>query len=105
MIFVTIEKRRRIWAGDPGGEINESGGHFSPVAEFEGALAEAASGDYRDGVGGAAVDFDESYEALAVFFVAARVFYAELGQAEHGHADAEDLAGAKVAVGEFGFAD
>jgi hypothetical protein len=54
------------------GEIDEGGGHFSPVAEFQGALAETASGDDGDGVGGAAVDFYEGDEALAVF--AARVF-------------------------------
>jgi len=44
--------------GSAGLEIEESGGDFAPVAEFQGALAEAAVGDERDGVGDAAVDFN-----------------------------------------------
>jgi hypothetical protein len=40
---------------------------FSPVAELQRALAEAAAGYDRDGIGGAAVDLDVGDEALAVF--------------------------------------
>ena len=47
-------------------EVDEGGGHLAEVAVFEGPLAEAAAGDDCDGVGGAAVDFDEGDEALAV---------------------------------------
>ena len=88
-------------------QIDEGGGHLAPVAELDGALAEAAAGDDGDGVGGAAVDLDEGDEALAVFGIdeAFGVVDAEALAAEHGHADAEDLAGAEVAVGDFGFAE
>ena len=92
-----------------GVEIDEGGGHLAEVAEFQGALADAAAGDYADGVGGAAVDFDEGDEALAVGVEVAvgegsgaRVVDAQLTEGEHGHADAEDLAGAEMAVGYFG---
>ncbi len=78
-------------------------GHLSPVAEFQGALAETASGDHGDGVGGAAVDFDEGDEALAVF--SARVFDAQFVEAQHGQAHAQHLPGAEMAVGLFGFAE
>ncbi len=90
-------------------EVNEGGGHFAEVAELEGALADAGGGDDADGVRGAAVDFYEDDEALAVRVegaagedAGAGVVDAEAGEREHGHADAEDLAGAEVAVGEFG---
>jgi hypothetical protein len=56
--------------------INEGRGHLSPVAKFQGALAQAASGHHGYGVGGTAVDLYERYQALAVF--AARIFYAQL---------------------------
>ena len=81
-------------------EIDEGSGHFAPVAEFQGAFAEAAPGDHADGVGGAAVDLDEGDEALAVG--TERIFDTESFEAEEGHAHAEDLAGAYVAVGGFG---
>ncbi len=83
-------------------QINEGRGHLSPVAKFQGALSETASGDHGDGVGGAAVDFDERDQTLAIF--SARVFDAQLLQSQHGQAHAENLAGAEMAVGEFGFA-
>ena len=47
-------------------EVDEGGGHFAPVAEFEGAFADAGASDDADGVGGAAVDFDEDDGAFAV---------------------------------------
>lgn len=89
--------------GSVGFEVDEGGGHFAPVADFKGALAESASGDDADGVGSAAVDFDEGDEALAVF--AFGFGNAEAVAAEHGHAYAEDLAGAEVSVGGFGLAE
>jgi hypothetical protein len=92
-----------------GVEVDEGGGHLAEVAELEGAFADAGGGDDSDGVGGAAVDFDEDDEALAVGVegavgevAKAGVVDAEAREGEHGHADAEDLAGAEVAVGEFG---
>jgi hypothetical protein len=82
-------------------EVDEAGGHFAPVAEFEGALAEAASGDDGDGVGGAAINLDEGNEALAVGRLrATRVVDAEQAAAEHSHANSEHLAGAEVSVGD-----
>ena len=88
-------------------EVDESCGHLAPVAEFDGAFAEATAGDDGDGVGGAAVDFDEGDEAFAVLWVhqAFGVVDAEALATEHGHADAEDLAGAEMAVGDFSFAE
>jgi hypothetical protein len=84
-------------------EIYECGGHLSPVAELDGAFAEAAPGDDGDGVGGAAVDLDEGDEAFAVGPLG--VLDAEALAAEHGHADSEDLSSAEVAVGDLGFAE
>ena len=46
-------------------KIHEGGGNFAPVAKFQGALAEPAIGDQRDGVGDAAVDFDIGDDAFA----------------------------------------
>lgn len=80
-------------------EIDEGCGHFSPVAKFQSALAEAAPGHHANSIGGAAVDFDEGDEAFAI--CAERVLDAEGFEAEKGHPDAEDLAGAHVAVGGF----
>ena len=84
-------------------EIHEGGGHFSPVAELEGALAEAAAGDDGDGVGGAAIDFNEGDEALAI--CAPGIVDSKAFKAEHGHTDAEDLAGAEVSVSDLGFVE
>jgi hypothetical protein len=83
-------------------EINEGRGHLSPVAKFQGALAETASGDYGYGVGGAAVDFYERHQAFAIF--TARVVDAQLLESQHRQAHAEHLSGAEMAVGDFGFA-
>ena len=93
-----------IFAGDNADgasafEIDEGGGYFSPVEKFESALAEAAIGDEGDGVRHAAVDFDIGDDALAF---ADGIFDAEFAKAEHGEADAEDLSGADVAVGDGG---
>ena len=93
-------------------QVDEGGGHFAPVAEFEGSFAEATAGDDADGVGGAAVNLEEGDEALAIEVGGAvgerfglGVRDAQALEAKDGHADAEDLAGAEVAVGQFGLAD
>jgi len=100
--FVGVEVERGV-------EVDEGGGHLAEVAKLEGAFADAAAGDDADGVGGAAVDFDEGDEALAIGVevsvgegAGAGVVDAELAEGEHGHADAEDLAGAEMSVGYFG---
>ncbi len=82
--------------GAAGFEVDESGGDFAPVAEFEGTLAEAAVGHERDGIGDAAVDLDVGDEPLAL---GDGVVNAEFAQAEHGEAHAKDLPGAQMAVG------
>jgi len=93
-------------------KVDEGGGHLAEVAELEGTLAHAAGGDDGDGVSGAAIDFDDGDEALAVGvegavgeMAGARVVNVEPVKGEHGHADAEDLAGAEMAVGDFGFVE
>ena len=93
-------------------EVDEGSGHLAEVAMLEGTLAEAAACDYGDGVRCTAIDFDEGDEALAVGvegavgeMAGAGVVDAEAGEGEHGHADAEDLAGAEMAVGDFGFVE
>jgi hypothetical protein len=90
-------------------EVDEGGGHLAEVAKLEGSLADAATGDDSDGVGGTAIDFYEGDEALAVGvegavgeMAGAGVVEVEAVEGEHGHADAEDLAGAEMAVGLFG---
>jgi len=84
-------------------DVYKCRGDFSPIAEFQGALAQAAAGDDGDGVGGAAVDFDEGDEALPVF--SARIVDSEFLQAEHRETDAQHLSGTKVAVSLFGVAE
>src|SRR6185437_6497739 len=95
---------RRFAGGDADGaaarNVDEGGGHLAPVAEFKRALAQAAAGDDADGVGGAAVDFDEGDEAFAI--AAPRLLDVQAPAAEEGHAHAENLAGAEVAVRGFG---
>jgi len=86
--------------GFSGFQIAKRSGHFSVIKKLEGAFSEAAAGDDPDGIGGAAVDFNEGDEAFAVG--AEGVVEAEEGEAVDGHADAEDLAGAEVAVGGAG---
>jgi hypothetical protein len=93
-------------------EVDEGGGHLAKVAMLEGSLAETAAGDDRNGICSTAVDFDEGDEALAIGvegavgeMAGAGVVDAETRESEHGHADAEDLAGAEMAVGDFGFVE
>jgi hypothetical protein len=92
-----------------GVEVDEGGGHLAEVAELEGSLTDTAAGDYADGVGCTTIDFYEGDEALAVGVegavgegAGAGVVDVEEIEGEHGHADAEDLAGAEMAVGGFG---
>lgn len=90
----------RFAGGDADGsaalEIDEGCCHLAPVAELEGALAEAASGDDSNSIGRAAVDFYIGNEALAIF--AARLVDAQALAAQHCHAHAEDLSGAEMAM-------
>src|SRR6266849_3658309 len=96
----------RFFCGDAdgfaGAHVDERRGHLSPVAEFQGALSETASGDHGYGVGCAAVDFYERDQTFPVF--TARVFDTQLLESQHGQAHAQHLSGAQMAVGVFGFA-
>ena len=93
----------RFFGGDAdcasGLQIAEGGGDFSPVAEFQGAFAEAAIGNECDGVGDAAVDFSEGDDAFAF---GDGIGDAEFAKAVKGEADAEDLSGTEMAVGDGG---
>jgi CBS domain-containing protein len=104
---VQLRGERRGEARQTRTQIDESSGHFAPIVKLDGALAEAASCDNGDGVCGAAVDLNEGDQALAVFWIdeTFRVADTEAFAAKHSHANAENLAGAKVAVGDFGFAE
>ena len=89
-------------------EVDEGGGHLAEVAKFQGALADTRAGDGGYCVCSTAVDFDKDDQALAVGVegavgesAGAWVVDAEAREGEHGHAYAEDLAGAEVAVGDF----
>ena len=82
--------------GAAGLKVHEGGGDLAPVAKFQGALAEAAVGDQRDGIGDATVDLHVSNQAFAL---GDGVVDAEFAEAEHGQAHAQDLAGAEVSVG------
>jgi len=75
----------------------------APVAKFEGALAETATGNDGDSVGGATVNFYKGDQSLAIF--AARIFDAERGEPEHRQTHAEHLTGTEMAVGDFSFAE
>ena len=81
-------------------EIDEGGSHLAPVTELQGAFSEAASGDHADGSGCAAIDLNEGDEPLAVG--PEGVFDVQGFEAQDGHADAENLAGAHVTMGGFG---
>ena len=93
----------RFFGGDANGasglQIAEGGGDFAPVAEFKGAFAEAAIGDEGECIGNAAVDFGEGDNAFAF---GDGIGDAELAKAVEGQADAEDLSGAEMAVGDGG---
>ena|SRR5579859_2833300 len=98
------QRLRRFFRSDAdgftSGYVDERCGDFAPVAEFQCALAKAASGNDGDRVGSTAVDFHECNQALAV--VALWIVDAKFLQAEHCEANAQDLAGADVSVGLFG---
>src|SRR5579864_1682028 len=76
--------------------INKGSGNLAPVAKLESALAQAAAGHDHHGVRGATVDFNKGDDALAV--LALGIFQTKFFQAEHGHADAENLSGTEMAV-------
>ena len=84
-----------------GFEIDKGCCHLAPVAKFECALAQPATGDDADGIGGAAVDFDEGDQSLAV--PPARVLDAQAGTSQHCQANAQDLTRAEMSMGDFGF--
>src|ERR1700728_330733 len=86
-----------------GVHVHERGRNFSPVAKFQSALAQAAAGDYGNGIGGTAIDLDEGNKSFAVF--TARIVDAEFTQAEHRQAGAENLPGAEMSVGLLGIAE
>jgi hypothetical protein len=86
-----------------GAYVHEGRCDLSPVAKLQSTLAEAATGDHSNGIGGATVDLDERNEALAVF--SARIFYAEFSQAQHGESHAENLSGTEVTVSLLGLTD
>ncbi len=81
-------------------QVDEGGSHLAPVAELEGALAEAAAGNDGDGIGGAAVDLDEGDEPFAI--QSAWFGDAKALAAEHGQANAENLSSAEMAMRDFG---
>jgi hypothetical protein len=92
---------RRFLGGDANGaaslQITESSGDFAPVTKFQSALAEPRVGDQRDSVGDAAIDLDVGNDALAV---GDGIINSQFPQPQHGQADAKDLSGAKVSMGE-----
>ena len=49
-----------------GCEVDKRRSHLAPVAKLQRALTQSASGDDADGIGGAAVDFDEGDQPLAI---------------------------------------
>ena len=77
-------------------DIDERRGNFSPIAKLQCPLAQAASSDDRNCIGGATVDFHESDKAFAIF--AARIVDAEFLQTQHRQPHAEDLPGAKMSM-------
>jgi hypothetical protein len=85
-----------------GAYVDERGRDFPPVPKLQGTFAQATTGDYGNGIGGTPVDFDEGDEALAIFFIAARVIYTELRQAKHCEPHTEDLPGAEMSMGLLG---
>src|SRR5205807_6611188 len=68
-------------------------------AEFQRALAQAATGDDPDCVRGAAIDFDEGDETLAIF--SPWIIDAQLLQTEHCEPHAQHLSGTEMAVSLF----
>jgi len=90
---------RRDSDGSAGVDVDKGCGHFAPVAKLQGTFAQSASCDDADCVRGAAVDFNESDQSLAVFSM--RIIDAELLQAEHGEAHAKNLPGANVSMSLF----
>src|ERR1700722_8388325 len=107
-MHLTGERFRRFFGCDAncfaGVHIYECCCNFSPVAELESTFSEAATGDHGNGVGGAAVDFDEGDKPLPIFLIAARIVDAEFRQTEHCQSYPQNLSGAKMPVGLLGIA-
>jgi hypothetical protein len=82
-------------------QINKGGCHFAPIAKLESALAQPATGDHCNGVGGAAVDFNEGDQAFAI--LASWFLDAQAAASEHCQTDAQDLPCAEMSVGNSGF--
>lgn len=100
--FVEVGAELRI-------EVDEGCCHLAPVAQLQCTLAHAGTGNDGDSVCRAAVDLDEDYGSLAVWVELAveQCAFAwranpEATHREHRHANAEDLAGAEMAVRNFG---
>jgi hypothetical protein len=82
-------------------DVDKGRGHLTPIAKFQSPFAQAAASDHRNRVGGAAIDLHERDQALAIF--SAWIEEAEAGTSQHRHAYAKHLAGAEMAVSNFGF--
>lgn len=73
-------------------EIDEGGGHFAPVAEFQGTSAEPTAGNEADSIGGAAVNFNVCEQAFSVASMG--LGNSEPLETKQGHAHPEYLTGA-----------
>ena len=76
-------------------EINERGGHFAPVAEFQRALTQPAIGDQRHGIRHAAVDLHVCNDALAL---GDRIFDPQLLQPQHRQPHSQHLPRAQMSM-------
>src|SRR3982074_3156826 len=84
-------------------DIHKRRGNLSPVTKLQRALAQAATSDHRNSIGGAAVNLNEGDESLAV--LAVWIVDSEFLQAEHREPHAENLPGTEMSVGLFSVAD
>ena len=82
-------------------DIDKCCGHLAPVAKLQRALAQAAAGDDGDSIGGTAVNLHKCDKPLTIF--SAGIVETEAVASQHRHAHTQHLAGAKMAVGNFGF--
>jgi hypothetical protein len=84
-----------------GFKVHKGGRHLAPIAKFKRTLAQTATGDHPNGIGGAAVDFDEGNQAFAI--LASWLLDAQAVASEHCQTDTQHLPGAKMSVGNSGF--
>ena len=94
--------RRLTLRGKGRVQIDKGSSHLAPVAEFNGPLPQPAARHDANGVCGAAVNLDKGDQALAIRTF--RVIDPKTLTAKHRHPDAQDLTGAEVPMGNFGFA-